>query len=585
MKKQSSLARLFAYAGNYKYLTILSWILSVISAWIALVPFYYIWKIIREVLNAAPEYSQVEHLSSYGWSAVLSALLSMVIYIGALMCSHIAAFRVQANMRSEMMHHIVTLPLGFMDSEGSGKIRKTVNECSAATEAYLAHQLPDQAGAYATPVGLLVLLLVFDWRLGLLSLVPVGLAFLIMGSMMGKKMEQKMKEYQNALEEMSSEAVEYVRGIPVVKTFGQSVFSFKRFRTSIEKYEKWTIAYTEDLRIPMVAYTTIINAVFTILIAAAFFFTASNTFLLNLLFYIIITPIITVTLNKIMFSSENKMIVADALARVDGIMDRRPLEESGREEQPKDHSIIFERVSFRYEDAAKDALHQINLKIGEGEHVAFVGPSGGGKTTLASLIARFFDVTEGAVKIGGVDVRDIPSKELLEQVSFVFQDSKLLKMSIYDNVRMGKKDASREEVMEALKNAQCEDIIEKLPDGMDTIIGTKGTYVSGGEAQRLSIARAMLKNAPILILDEATAFADPDNETKVQEAFSRLSKGKTVVMIAHRLSSVTNADRIFVLKDGEIEESGTHESLEKANGLYAHMWEKYNQSVCWKVGV
>ena len=585
MKKQSSLARLFAYAGNYKYLTILSWILSVISAWIALVPFYYIWKIIREVLNAAPAYSQAEHLSSYGWSAVLSALLSMVIYIGALMCSHIAAFRVQANMRSEMMHHIVTLPLGFMDSEGSGKIRKTVNECSAATETYLAHQLPDQAGAYATPVGLLVLLLVFDWRLGLLSLVPVGLAFLIMGSMMGKKMEQKMKEYQNALEEMSSEAVEYVRGIPVVKTFGQSVFSFKRFRTSIEKYEKWTIAYTEDLRIPMVAYTTIINAVFTILIAAAFFFTASNTFLLNLLFYIIITPIITVTLNKIMFSSENKMIVADALARVDGIMDRRPLEESGREEQPKDHSIIFERVSFRYEDAAKDALHQINLKIGEGEHVAFVGPSGGGKTTLASLIARFFDVTEGAVKIGGVDVRDIPSKELLEQVSFVFQDSKLLKMSIYDNVRMGKKDASREEVMEALKNAQCEDIIEKLPDGMDTIIGTKGTYVSGGEAQRLSIARAMLKNAPILILDEATAFADPDNETKVQEAFSRLSKGKTVVMIAHRLSSVTNADRIFVLKDGEIEESGTHESLEKANGLYAHMWEKYNQSVCWKVGV
>lgn len=585
MKKQSSLARLFAYAGNYKYLTILSWILSVISAWIALVPFYYIWKIIREVLNAAPEYSQAEHLSSYGWSAVLSALLSMVIYIGALMCSHIAAFRVQANMRSEMMHHIVTLPLGFMDSEGSGKIRKTVNECSAATEAYLAHQLPDQAGAYATPVGLLVLLLVFDWRLGLLSLIPVGLAFLIMGSMMGKKMEQKMKEYQNALEEMSSEAVEYVRGIPVVKTFGQSVFSFKRFRTSIEKYEKWTIAYTEDLRIPMVAYTTIINAVFTILIAAAFFFTASNTFLLNLLFYIIITPIITVTLNKIMFSSENKMIVADALARVDGIMDRRPLEESGREEQPKDHLIIFERVSFRYEDAAKDALHQINLKIGEGEHVAFIGPSGGGKTTLASLIARFFDVTEGAVKIGGVDVRDIPSKELLEQVSFVFQDSKLLKMSIYDNVRMGKKDASREEVMEALKNAQCEDIIEKLPDGMDTIIGTKGTYVSGGEAQRLSIARAMLKNAPILILDEATAFADPDNETKVQEAFSRLSKGKTVVMIAHRLSSVTNADRIFVLKDGEIEESGTHESLEKANGLYAHMWEKYNQSVCWKVGV
>ncbi len=585
MKKQSSLSRLFAYAGSYKYLTILSWVLSVISAWIALVPFYYIWKIIKEVLAVAPDYGQAEHLSGYGWSAVSFALLSMLIYICALMCSHIAAFRVQANMRTEMMHHIVTLPLGFMDGEGSGKIRKIVNECSAATETYLAHQLPDQAGAYATPVGLLVLLLVFDWRLGLLSLVPVVLAFLIMGSMTGKKMEQKMKEYQNALEEMSSEAVEYVRGIPVVKTFGQSVFSFKRFRTSIEKYEKWTISYTEDLRMPMVAYTTIINAVFSILIAAAFFFTTSNAFLLNLLFYIIITPIITVTLNKIMFASENKMIVAYALARVDSIMDRKPLQETDKAAVPEDNSITFEQVSFRYEDAAKDALHQICLEIGEGEHVAVVGPSGGGKTTLASLIARFFDVTEGAVKIGGVDVRDIPSKELMERVSFVFQDSKLLKMSIFENVRMGKKDASREEVMEALKNAQCEDIIEKLPNGIDTVIGTKGTYVSGGEAQRLSIARAMLKNAPILILDEATAFADPDNETKVQEAFSRLSQGKTVIMIAHRLSSVTNADRIFVLKDGEIAETGTHEELEKANDLYAHMWEEYNKSVCWKVGV
>lgn len=311
MKKQSSLSRLFAYAGSYKILTVLSWILSVISAWIALVPFYYIWKIIKEVLVVAPNYGQAEHLAGYGWSAVISALLSMLIYICALMCSHIAAFRVQANMRTEMMHHIVTLPLGFMDSEGSGKIRKIVNECSAATETYLAHQLPDQAGAYATPVGLLVLLAVFDWRLGLLSLVPVVLAFLIMGSMTGKKMEAKMKEYQNALEEMSSEAVEYVRGIPVVKTFGQSVFSFKRFRTSIENYEKWTISYTKDMRMPMVAYTTIINAVFSVLIAAAFFFTASNAFLLNLLFYIIITPVITVTLNKIMFASENKLIVAD----------------------------------------------------------------------------------------------------------------------------------------------------------------------------------------------------------------------------------------------------------------------------------
>lgn len=584
MKKKSSLSRLFEYAGNYKYLTVLSWILSAVSAWIALVPFYYIWRIIKEVLAVAPDYSQAQNLKGYGWAAVGFALLSMIIYVGSLMCSHVAAFHVQAEMRSQMMHHIVTLPMGFMDSEGSGKIRKIVNESSAATETYLAHQLPDQTGAYATPVGLLVLLLVFDWRLGLLSLVPVVAAFLIMGSMTGEKMQQKMKEYQNALEEMSSEAVEYVRGIPVVKTFGQSVFSFKRFQTSIKNYEKWTISYTKDLRMPMVLYTTIINAVFSVLIATAFFFTASDAYLLNLLFYIIITPIITVTLNKIMFASENQMIVADALERIDGILDRQPLPETKDGRAVEDSSVTFENVSFRYENASKDALHQISLQIKDGEHVAFVGPSGGGKTTLASLAARFFDTTEGTVRIGGVDVRDIPSEKLMEKVSFVFQDSKLLKMSIYDNVRMGKKDATREEVLQALKDAQCEDIIAKMPNGIDTVIGSKGTYVSGGEAQRLSIARAMLKAAPILILDEATAFADPDNEAKVQAAFSRLFEGKTVIMIAHRLSSVVDADRICVLKDGEIREMGTHKDLVANGGIYAHMWEAYNQSVCWKVG-
>lgn len=584
MKKKSSLSRLFEYAGNYKYLTVLSWILSAVSAWIALVPFYYIWRIIKEVLAVAPDYSQAQNLKGYGWAAVGFALLSMIIYVGSLMCSHVAAFHVQAEMRSQMMHHIVTLPMGFMDSEGSGKIRKIINESSEATETYLAHQLPDQTGAYATPVGLLVLLLVFDWRLGLLSLVPVVAAFLIMGSMTGEKMQQKMKEYQNALEEMSSEAVEYVRGIPVVKTFGQSVFSFKRFQTSIKNYEKWTISYTKDLRMPMVLYTTIINAVFSVLIATAFFFTASDAYLLNLLFYIIITPIITVTLNKIMFASENQMIVADALERIDGILDRQPLPETKDGRAVEDSSVTFENVSFRYENASKDALHQISLQIKDGEHVAFVGPSGGGKTTLASLAARFFDTTEGTVRIGGVDVRDIPSEKLMEKVSFVFQDSKLLKMSIYDNVRMGKKDATREEVLQALKDAQCEDIIAKMPNGIDTVIGSKGTYVSGGEAQRLSIARAMLKAAPILILDEATAFADPDNEAKVQAAFSRLSEGKTVIMIAHRLSSVVDADRICVLKDGEIREMGTHKDLVANGGIYAHMWEAYNQSVCWKVG-
>lgn len=587
MKKESSLSKLFVYAGKFRYLTIASWILSVISAWLALVPFYYIWRIMKEVLSVAPDFGKAAHLKEYGWAAVGFAILSMLVYVCALMCSHLAAFRVQANIRTSLMRHILTLPMGFLDKDGTGKIRKIVNESSAATETYLAHQLPDQAGAIATPAGLLVLLMVFDFRLGLLSLIPVVAAFLIMGTMTGQRMKDKMEEYQNALDEMSSEAVEYVRGIPVVKTFGQSVFSFKRFQTSIQKYEKWTIAYTKEMRIPMTVYTTTINAVFAVLIAATFFFTGKggdNTFLLNLLFYIIITPIITVTMNKIMYSSENQLIVADAISRIESILEKKPLPETAHAQEPENNSITFENVSFRYEDGGRDALHQINLTIKEGEHVAFVGPSGGGKTTLASLVARFFDTTEGRILIGNKDVKEISSKQLMDMVSFVFQDSKLLKTSILENVRMGKKEATREEVMQALKEAQCEDIIAKLPDGIDTVIGSSGTYVSGGEAQRLSIARAMLKNAPILILDEATAFADPDNEAKVQEAFSRLSKGKTVIMIAHRLSSIVDADRICVLKDGSIAEEGTHETLLQKNGVYAHMWEEYNKSVQWKVG-
>ncbi len=588
--KQSPISRVFQFAGNYKYLMMASWVLAFISAFVSLVPFYFIWKLIKEVLSVAPNYNEAQNLAAYGWSAVGFAVLGMLIYVCSLLCSHLSAFRVQANIRSQLMHHIIKLPLGFMDDDGSGKIRKIVIESSAATETYIAHQLPDKYVAMATPLGMAMLLLIFDWRLGLMCLIPVGLAFIGMCSMMGEGMKKKMEEYQNALEEMSSEAVEYVRGIPVVKTFGQSVFSFKRFRDSIKKYEKWVISYTKDLRGPMIMYTMAINSVFAVLIAAAYLFgnvksgTVDNIFLLNLLFYIIITPIITVTLTKMMYAGENTMLLEDALMRIDSIFEKKPLSKLSENMKMKDASIKLENVSYRYPCANADALSDINLEIAQGEHIAFVGPSGGGKTTLARLIARFADSTTGRINIGGVDVKCIEQKELMEAVSFVFQDSHLLKMSIYDNVRMGKKDATRQEVLDVLKNAQCEDIIEKLPDGIDTVIGSKGTYLSGGEAQRISIARAMLKNAPIIILDEATAFADPDNEAKVQEAFSRLSRGKTVIMIAHRLSSVVDADRICVLKDGRICQMGRHEDLKNANGLYAGMWEEYNKSVCWKVG-
>lgn len=585
MKKQSNLSRLLTIAGSYRYLTYASWILSAISALIALVPYYFIWQVMREVLEVAPDFSRAQNLTYNGWMAVMFAVIAVLVYIAGLMCSHLGAFRIATNLRLQSMNHIVKLPLGFAEHFGSGKLRKIVNESSAATETYLAHQLPDRANALATPCGLLVLLFVFDWRLGLLSLAPVLLGFLIMMAMTGKEMQQKMKEYQNALDDMSNEAVEYVRGIPVVKTFGQTIFSFKKFKDSIDRYKVWVIAYTKQLRTPMMFYTAAINGVFVFLIAGALLFTqdqVTTEFLLNLVFYIIITPIISVTLTRIMFQSENAMIVDDALQRIDSVLNLEPLKETAHPKHPKDGSVELEQVHFSY-DGEKEVLKGVSLSIRAGQTVAFVGPSGGGKTTLANLISRFFDPQSGTVRVGGVDVRDIPKEELMNTVSFVFQNSRLIKASIFENVRLGKPEATREEVMAALKNAQCDDILEKLPDGMDTVIGTKGVYLSGGEQQRIAIARVMLKNTPIIILDEATAFADPDNETRVQAAFSKLSQGKTVIMIAHRLSTVAGADQIYVVKDGQIAESGSSRELMERGGLFARMWKNYQTSVQWKV--
>lgn len=587
-KKQSALSRLMDIAGEHKYLVYLSWILAVLSAWIALVPFYDVWRIIKEILEVKPDYANATHITAYGWQAVEFALLAMAVYIVALMCSHKAAFRVQSNMRVSMMEHIMKLPLGYVESQGTGKIRKVVNDSSAATETFIAHNLPDKAVSAATPVGLLVMMMVFDWRLGLISLIPAAIAFILMGTlMMGPKMAEDMKQYQNSLETMSSEAVEYVRGIPVVKTFGQTVFSFKRFKAAIDDYEKWTLDYTKSMMLPMIGFTTASNGIFAALIIAAYTLGGNQIttqFALNLIFYILITSTLTTTLMKVAYAGESQMIVEDALNRMDGIFAVSPLPQSDKKSIPKDSSISIENVTFAYDESKDNAIDGITMHVKAGEHVALVGPSGGGKTTLASLIARFWDVKSGSIRLGGADVKDIDAKELMNQVSYVFQDSKLLKMSILENVRMGRPDAGDDEVMKALQAAQCMDIIEKFPDGVNTVIGSKGIYVSGGEAQRLSIARAFLKNAPVLILDEATAFADPDNERLVQKAFENLAKDKTVIMIAHRLSTVTDADCIYVLKDGRIAESGTHDELTAKNGIYTHMWNEYNKSVNWQVG-
>ncbi len=586
MKKQSNLSRLLDYAGTYRILTYLSWVLAAAGALLALVPFGYIWRILREVIEVAPQYENAVHVTQYGWMAVAFAVVAVLTYIAGLMCSHLAAFRIATNLRLAMVKHIATLPLGAIEQFGSGKLRRTISETAGSAETYLAHQLPDQAKAMATIAGLLTLLLAFDWRLGLLSLVPVALAFAVMTSMTGKKMQEQMTQYQNALADMSGEAVEYVRGIPVVKTFGQTVFSFKKFKGTIDNYERWVIAYTKQLRWPMIFYTLAVNSVFVFLIAGAFLFAGGGTdggALLNLLFYIIITPVISLTLTKLMFMSENGMIVQDAITRIDRVLESPSLSCSNAPKHPKDSSVALDHVTFSY-DGVKNALEDISLSIGSGQTVAFVGPSGGGKSTLAALIARFFDPQSGKISIGGASVKDIDKSELMDTVSFVFQNSRLIKGSILDNVRMGKPNATDGEVLAALRAAQCMDIIEKFPDGVRTVIGSQGVYLSGGEIQRLAIARAMLKNAPVLILDEATAFADPDNETKVQAAFNALAKGRTVIMIAHRLSTVVNADRIYVLKEGRLAESGSFAELSgQADSLFGTMWRDYQQSVQWKV--
>ena len=587
---KSGISRLFEFTGKHKVLVIISCVLSAISAVIQLSPFVCIYFVVREILEAALYIRSVDisKLAVYGWLAVGLSGAAFLLYFAALMCSHIAAFHTARNMKSQLLHHLVKLPLGYHTANSSGKLRKIIDENSGQTETFIAHQVPDLAGSLVTPVAIIIMLLIFDWRLGILSLLTIVIGLAIEMRMMATSSSNFLKQYQNSLEDMNNEAVEYVRGISVVKVFNQTVHSFKRFYESIMQYKDYVIKYTLSWQLPMTAFTAAIHGTFFLLIPAGILLAANTPdythFLLSFIFYVIFTPACASMLMKVMFSGNYKMIADEAVRRVDSILSEKPLADSGIKTYPKGCDIVFSDVSFTYPNAEIAAVSQVNIKIPEGTTAALVGPSGGGKTTIASLIPRFWDVDSGSVKIGGADVGEIPSELLMQQVAFVFQDTHLFKASVLDNIRTAKPEATKEEALNAAKAAQCEDILAKLPDGIDTVIGTKGVYLSGGEQQRIALARAILKDSPIIVLDEATAFADPENEYKIQLAFEQLTRGKTVLMIAHRLSTVQNADQILVVDDGRIIETGTHEVLVNKNGLYARMWKDYQTSVSWGIG-
>lgn len=587
-QNKNKFIRLLNYSGNYKYLTIIGMFLSALSAICLLVPFIYIWDVVNALLAVAPDFTKAQNLDVYAINAFTFAILGIILNFFGLMGTHLSAFKNEKNMKDAAINHLLKLPLGYFSNHTSGGLRKIIDYSTAKTEVFLAHQLFDLTGAIVTPIVFLILLFSFDWLLGLICLIPIILCFVFMYPMFSKESRNSMEKYEKYLEEMNGEAVEYVRGIPVTKAFQQSIYSFKNFINAIKNYGKFSAEYSMSTHIPMTAFTVSINGFFALLIPAGILLAGSVVdvkFFANFMFYIIFTPICAVMMMKIMTVSQDWMLASCALDSIEAILNECPLVDPINPQKPKNHSIEFEGVYFDYEnvDGDEHILNDVNLKINENETVALVGPSGGGKTTIASLIPRFWDVNKGSIKVGDVDVRDISTKELMKNISFVFQNTTLFKDSIYNNVAIGRKGASREDVKKALSLTQCDDIIDELPDGIDTVIGSEGTYLSGGQQQRIALARAVLKDAPIIILDEATALADPENEYLIQKAISEITKDKTVIMIAHRLSSVKSVDKIYVVENGRIVEEGNHHTLVDNEGIYSRMWVEFNQSIQWKV--